>query len=94
MHRCATTVQWSDYTCASASCVFVRPAHGGLKLFLCLMGASVKLSVRQRLTSLSWTFALNVHMAPLPVLFEGAALLVAATAVVALEGLLHCGQEF
>lgn len=33
-------------------------------------------------------------MAPLSVLFEGASLLVAATAVVALEGLLYCEQEF
>lgn len=47
-----------------------------------------------RLTSLSGTFALHVHMAPLSVLFEGASLLVAATAVVALEGLLYCEREF
>lgn len=33
-------------------------------------------------------------MAPLSVLFQGAALLVAAAAMVALEGLLHCEQEF
>lgn len=46
------------------------------------------------LTSLGGTFALNVHMAALSVLLEGAALLVAATAVVALEGLLYCEQEF
>lgn len=46
------------------------------------------------LTSLSRTFALDVYMASLSVLFEGAALLVAATAVVALEGLLYCEQEF
>lgn len=46
------------------------------------------------LTSISGTFALNVHMAPLPVLFQGAALLIAPTAVVALEGLLYCKTEF
>lgn len=33
-------------------------------------------------------------MAPLSVLVEGAPLLVAAAAVVALEGLLYCEQEF
>lgn len=47
-----------------------------------------------RLTSFRVTFGLNVHVAPLPVLFEGAALLVAATAVVALIGLFYCKQEF
>lgn len=47
-----------------------------------------------RLTSSRVTFALHVHVAPLPVLFEGAALLVAATAVVALIGLFYCKQEF
>lgn len=47
-----------------------------------------------RLTSFSLTFGLDVHVAPLPVLFEGAALLVAATAVVALIGLLYCKQDF
>lgn len=46
------------------------------------------------LTSLSGTFALNVHMAPLSVFFKRAALLVAATAMVALEGLFNCEQEF
>lgn len=39
-------------------------------------------------------FGLNVDMAPLPVLFQGAALLVAATAVVALIGFFDCKQEF
>ncbi len=57
-------------------------------------GVETRLSVHCLLTSLSGTFALNVHMAPLSVLFEGASLLVAATAVVALEGLLYCEQEF
>lgn len=47
-----------------------------------------------RLTSFRVTFGLNVHVAPLPVFFEGAALLVAATAVVALIGLFYCKQEF
>lgn len=51
-------------------------------------------SVHCLLTSLSGTFALNVHMAPLSVLFERAALFVAATAVVALEWLLYCEQRF
>lgn len=46
------------------------------------------------LTSLSGTFALNVHMAPLSVFFKGASLLITAAAVVALEGLLYCEQEF
>lgn len=46
------------------------------------------------LTSLSGTFALNVYMAPFSVLFEGAALLVASAAMVALEGLLYCEKEF
>lgn len=46
------------------------------------------------LTSFRVTFGLNVHVASLPVLFEGAALLVAATALVALIGLLYCKQEF
>lgn len=54
----------------------------------------MSLSVRRLLTSLGGTFALNVHMAPLSVFFKGAALLVTATAVVALEGLLYCEQEF
>lgn len=45
------------------------------------------------LTSLSGTFALNVDVAPLPVLLQRAALLVAATAVVALEGLLDCERQ-
>lgn len=54
----------------------------------------MRLSVRRLLTSLGGTFALNVHMAPLSVFFKGAALLVTATAVVALEGLLYCEQEF
>lgn len=49
---------------------------------------------QMRLTSSSVTFGLNVHVAPLPVLFQRAALLVAATAVVALIGLLYCKQEF
>lgn len=49
---------------------------------------------QMRLTSFKVTFGLNVHVAPLPVLFEGAALLVAATAVVALIGLFYCKQEF
>lgn len=45
------------------------------------------------LTSVGGTFALNVHMAPLSVLLQRAALLVAATAMVALEGLLYCEAE-
>lgn len=45
------------------------------------------------LTSLGGTFALNVDVAPLPVLLQRAALLVAATAVVALEGLLYCERQ-
>lgn len=45
------------------------------------------------LTSLGGTFALNVDVAPLPVLLQRAALLVAATAVVALEGLLYCESQ-
>lgn len=47
-----------------------------------------------RLTSLGVAFGLNVDVAPLPVLFQGAALLVAATAVVALVGLFYCKQKF
>lgn len=39
--------------------------------------------------SVRGTFALNVQMAPLSVLFKGAALLVTSTAVVALEGFLY-----
>lgn len=50
--------------------------------------------MKSRLTSFRVTFGLNVHVASLPVLFEGAALLVAATALVALIGLLYCKQEF
>lgn len=57
-------------------------------------GVETSLNVYCLLTSLSRTFALNVHMAPLSVLFKGAALLVAAAAVVALEGFLYCEQQF
>lgn len=49
---------------------------------------------QRRLTSFSMAFGLNVDVAPLPVLFQGAALLVAATAVVALIGFFYCKQEF
>lgn len=49
--------------------------------------------LRRLLTFLGRTSALNVHMAPLSVLLEGAALLVTATAVVAFEGFFHCEQE-
>lgn len=45
------------------------------------------------LTSLGGTFALHVDVAPLSVLLQRAALLVAAAAVVALEGLLHCETQ-
>lgn len=47
-----------------------------------------------RLTFHSGNFALNVDMAPFSMLFKRAALLVATAAVVALEGLLYCKQEF
>lgn len=46
--------------------------------------------MQRALTSLGGTFVLNVDVAPLTVLLQRAALLVAATAVVALEGLLYC----
>lgn len=45
------------------------------------------------LTSLGGAFVLHVDVAPLPVLLQRAALLVAATAMVALEGLLHCENQ-
>lgn len=57
-------------------------------LCLCTTGQMLR-----ALTSLGGTFALDIDVAPLPVLLQRAALLVAATAVVALEGLLYCERQ-
>lgn len=93
-------VQWSDNITplsACVKCVFVCPVGTvgvAEMLFMKRVSKEVGLHMHCLLTSLSGTFALNVHMAPFSVLFEGAALLVAPTTVVALEGLLYCKKEF
>lgn len=74
-------MQWSDKA-NSYACAYLNVC---VEFFLCQWD--------KVLTSLSRTFALNVHMAPLSVLFERTSLLVAATAMVALEGLLYCKRE-
>lgn len=78
----------------SSSAVTTLYYHGH---FLCGLLDDVMFEYEEEmrlLTSISGAFALNVHMAPLPVLFQGTALLIAPTAVVALEGLLYCKPEF
>lgn len=64
--------------------------RAGPMTVLCLCTTGQRL---RALTSLGGTFALDVDVAPLPVLLQRAALLVAAAAVVALEGLLHCERQ-
>lgn len=69
---------------------FSSPVGGSLRLPQTQILTGVESAAERRLTSFRAGLALDVHMTPLPVFFQRAPLLVAATAVVTLERLLHC----